>query len=127
LPKKKDRSIFEGTCPTFQNTERTKGAVDEVGKLWGPTTKHRHSGDGLTRCVSVVSGPVVAALVFGTATGASGKGEMMRLDNQSDVSRAGEQMMGVRTIQVQGTVLLHTDSVVNAVSVHKSRGELSTH
>ena len=65
---------------------------------------------------------VVGALVLGTATGASGKGEMMRLHNQSDVERVGELMIGARTMQVQVTALLLTDSVANAVSAHESSG-----
>ena len=65
---------------------------------------------------------VVVALVLGTVTGASGNGEMMCLDNESDVSTAGEQMMGARTMQVQVTALLRTDSVANAVSTHGSSG-----
>jgi len=39
---------------------------------------------------------VVGALVLGTTTGA-GKGEMMCLHNQSDVT-AGEQMIGAQTM-----------------------------
>ena len=59
--------------------------------------------------------PVVDALVVGSTMGASGKDEMMCLDNQSDVSRSGEQMMGARTMQVQVTDLLRTDSVAKSV------------
>ena len=54
---------------------------------------------------------VVDTLVLCSAMGASGKGEMMCLGNQSDVSITDQQMMDVRTMQVQVTPLLRTDSV----------------
>ena len=67
---------------------------------------------------------VVGALVLGSEMGASGKDEMMCLDNQSDVSIADQQMMtsDARTMQVQVTPLLRTDSVANAISTHDSSG-----
>ena len=68
--------------------------------------------------------PVVDALVLGSTMGASGKDEMMCLDNQSDVSIVDQQMMtsDARTMQVQVTPLLRTDSVANAISTHDSSG-----
>jgi len=75
--------------------------VDEVGKFCGPTV--------------FLLFVVVGALVLGSAMGASGKDEMIRLDNQSDVSRTGEEMMDTRTMQVQVTDLLRTDSVAKSV------------
>ncbi len=72
-------------------TSKEKRGVDEVGRLCGPTV-----------CLLF---PVVDTFMLGSAMGASGKDEMMCLDNQSDVSRAGEEMMDAWTIQVQVTVL----------------------
>ncbi len=65
---------------------------------------------------------VVVAIVLGSSMGTSGKDEMIRLDNQSDVLISDQQLTDTWTMQVQGTPLLRTDSVANTISTHDSQG-----